>query len=130
MGPISSLDEYILKQDEFGHTSLEEQILNETETILIIAAEPGMGKSTLLDKLTHLSSSSTFFIKIVLNTCTQAFREPCDFDKVDPINFTLKSLMMKRDNMEISLLKHLTREAKLVLMFVGRLFRDNRLLSN
>ena len=119
-GPISSLDEFILKQDEFGRTCLEEQILNETEaTVLIIAAEPGMGKSTLLDKLTQLSSSSAFFIKIMLNTCAQAFREPCDFATVDPIDFTFKSLMIKRDDVEISLLKHLAREEKLVLMFDG-----------
>jgi hypothetical protein len=117
MGPISSLNEYILKQDEFCHILLEEQILNEYESILIIAAEPGMGKSAILDKLTQYSHS--FFIKIILNTCTQAFREPCDFDKNDAIDFTLKSLMTKRDDLEIALLKHLAREEKLILMFDG-----------
>ena len=49
-GPISDLSEFILKREE----SIEQkEILKHGENIVIISAEPGMGKSTILDTFGH-----------------------------------------------------------------------------
>ncbi len=39
------------------------------DKVLIISAEPGMGKSLVLDNFTQNSTSDNFFVKIILNTC-------------------------------------------------------------
>jgi hypothetical protein len=87
---------------------------------LIISAEPGMGKSLILDHFTQNSSAENFFIKIILNTCTKTLRD-LKTKKIinDSFEFILKSLLDKKDQQEMSLLKQLAKEEKLILMFDG-----------
>lgn len=119
-GPISDLNEYIVKDDALCFSILEDQILNHNELILIISAEPGMGKSTILDKLNKCSNSEHFYLKIILNTCTEALKSvDLKVYKGDLMDFIFKSLLMKKDDKEISLLKYLAKEEKLILMFDG-----------
>ena len=48
----------------------EKDIFEENdEKVLIISAEPGMGKSLILDNFTQNSTSDNFLVKIILNTC-------------------------------------------------------------
>jgi predicted NACHT family NTPase len=99
----------------------EEEIFHKNhEKVLIISAEPGMGKSLILDNFTQNSTSDNFFIKIILNTCTDALNR-IRSQKVanDSIEFVLKSLLNKTNEQEISLLKQLAKEEKLILMFDG-----------
>ena len=88
---------------------------------MIISAEPGMGKSLILDNFTQNSTSDNFFVKIILNTCKKTlsgtnFKENLPKDLIE---FVLKSLLNKTNQQEISLLKHLAKEEKLILMFDG-----------
>jgi predicted NACHT family NTPase len=83
-----------------------------------------MGKTAICDHFTQNSSAENFFIKIILNTCTKTlsatnFREKLQNREEDLIEFVLKSLLNKTDEQEISLLKHLAKEEKLILMFDG-----------
>jgi hypothetical protein len=97
-GPVSTLDEYLIKQDEEGESIEEGEIFHKNnEQVLIISAQPGMGKSLILDHFTQNSSVESFFIKIVLNTCTRALsdlrRQKTKFkNSDDSIEFVLKSL--------------------------------------
>jgi len=127
-GPISDLREYFVKQEEVCYSFCEENILNEeeikNERIIIISAEPGMGKSTILDKFTQSSNSETFFLKIVLNNFAKNLNDLKEKkiqlgEDQDPIEFMLVSLLRKNDALEISLLKNLFKERKLILMFDG-----------
>jgi ankyrin repeat protein len=103
----------------------EEDIFHKNnEKVLIISAEPGMGKSLILDHFTQNSSAENFFIKIILNTCTKTlsatnFKERLQNREENLIEFVLKSLLAKKDEHEITLLKHLAKEEKLILMFDG-----------
>ena len=62
-GSISDLNEYLLKENKNCLSIPEHQILNQNEVILIISSDPGMGKSTILEKLIQDSKADEFFIK-------------------------------------------------------------------
>ena len=120
-GPISSLKKYLITNKESEESIEEEQIFHKNnDKVLIISAEPGMGKSLILDHFTQNSSAENFFIKIILNTCTKTLGDLKN-KKItkDLIEFILKSLLGKTDEQEISLLKQLAKEERLVLMFDG-----------
>ena len=73
-GPISTLRDYLIGGEEFCLWMDEKQILTENhENILILSAEPGMGKSSILDRLTFDSNSNVFCFKIILNNFTGIF---------------------------------------------------------
>jgi hypothetical protein len=109
-GPISTLNKYLITNKECEESIAEEDIFNKNnEKVLIISAEPGMGKSLILDHFTQISTAENFFVKIILNTCTKALsatniKEKLQNRKIDLIEFILKSLMNKNDEKEISLL--------------------------
>jgi ankyrin repeat protein len=121
-GPISTLKKYVITNKECEELIDEEEIFHKNnERVLIISAEPGMGKSLILDNFTQNSSAENFFIKIILNTCKETlsntnFKENLSKDLIE---FVLKSLLNKTNELEISLLKHLAKEEKLILMFDG-----------
>jgi hypothetical protein len=121
-GPISTLKKYVITNKECEELIDEEEIFHiNHEKVLIISAEPGMGKSLILDNFTLNSSAENFFIKIILNTCKETlsvtnFKENLSKDLIE---FVLKSLLNKTNEQEISLLKHLAKEEKLILMFDG-----------
>jgi hypothetical protein len=120
-GPVSSLNEFIVRNDEYSLSIEEGDIFHRNnEKILLISAEPGMGKSLILDHFTQNSTAENFFIKIVLNTCTDALNR-MKSQKVanDSIEFVLKSLLNKTEEQEIDRLKLLAQQGKLVLMFDG-----------
>jgi ankyrin repeat protein len=119
-GPISTLKKFVITNKE---ESIDEKELFQinNEKVLIISAEPGMGKSLILDYFTQNSTSDNFFVKIILNTCKKTlsgtnFKENLPQDLIE---FVLKSLLNKTNQQEISLLKHLAKEEKLILMFDG-----------
>jgi hypothetical protein len=120
-GPISTLKKFVITNKECEESIDEEEIFHKNdEKVLIISAEPGMGKSLILDNFTQNSSAENFFIKIVLNTCTDALSKlKCQKVANDSIEFVLKSLLNKTNEQEISLLKHLASKEKLILMFDG-----------
>jgi ankyrin repeat protein len=120
-GPISKLNDYLIKQDECAESIDEEEIFHKNnEKVLIISAKPGMGKSLILDRLTQDSSAENFFVKIILNTCKEALKE-AKFEKQnsDALDFILKSFLNKSNEQECSLLKLLAKTEKLTLMFDG-----------
>ena len=107
-----------------SHSIDEEHILSQNnENILIISAEPGMGKSAILDHFTQNSNEENFFIKITLNTCTKVLsllRDKNNFIQSQSlIDFIFKSLLEKKCDQELFLLKHMAKEEKLILMFDG-----------
>jgi ankyrin repeat protein len=121
-GGISALKKYLLINEEC-EDSIEEAAFfhKNNDKVLIISAEPGMGKSFILDHLTQQSTADNFFLKIILNTCKETlsstnFKENLPKDLKE---FVLKSLLNKNDQQEISLLTHLAKEEKLTLMFDG-----------
>jgi ankyrin repeat protein len=123
-GSISSLNEFIVRKEEEVQLIDENLIFQKNkEKILIISAEPGMGKSFILDNFTQNSSVENFFIKIVLNTCRKTLSDIKFEDELkksnDLLEFVLKSLLGKKDEQEISLLKRFAQEEKLILMFDG-----------
>jgi ankyrin repeat protein len=124
-GPISNLKKYLIMNKECEESIDEEDIFHKNnEKVLIISAKPGMGKSLILDHFTQNSSAENFFIKIILNTCTKTlsdknFKERLQNREDGLIEFVMKSLLGKKDKQEISLLKHLAKEEKLILMFDG-----------
>jgi ankyrin repeat protein len=124
-GPMSTLKKYLIMNKECEESIDEEDIFHvNNDKVLIISAEPGMGKSLILDHFTQKSTAENFFIKIILNTCTKTlsatnFNENLQNSEDDLIEFVLKSLLGKNDEQEISLLKHLAKEEKLILMFDG-----------
>jgi hypothetical protein len=64
-GPISSLKKYLIMNKECEESIDEEDILNKNnDKILIISAEPGMGKSLILDHFTENSTAENFFNRI------------------------------------------------------------------
>ena len=65
-GPISDLNDFILKNDV--KIIDENKILDHSENVLIISAEPGMGKSLMMDRLVFDSNSEVYCFKIVLNS--------------------------------------------------------------
>jgi ankyrin repeat protein len=121
-GPISTLKKYVITNKECEELIDEEEIFHKNnEKVLIISAEPGMGKSLILDNFTQYSSAENFFVKIILNTCKETlsatnFKENLSKDLIE---FVLKSLLNKTNEQEISLLKHLAKEEKLILLFDG-----------
>jgi len=123
-GSISTLRKYLITNKESEESIDEEEIFHlNNEKVLIISAEPGMGKSLILDHFTQNSTADNFFIKIILNTCTKTlsdanFKENLQ-KKEDLFDFVLKSLLDKQDKQEISVLKQLVKEEKLILMFDG-----------
>ena len=87
-----------------------------------------MGKTAICDHFTQDSSAEHFFLKIILKTCKDAlkkislhtdFEENLKMNRNDLIDFVLKSLLNKNEEQEITLLKHLAKEEKLILMFEG-----------
>jgi ankyrin repeat protein len=124
-GPISTLKKYLIMNKECEESIEEKEIFHKNnDKVLIISAEPGMGKSLILDHFTQNSSAENFFIKIILYTCTKTlsatnFKEKLQNREDDLIEFVLKSLLNKNDEQEISLLKHLAKKEKLILMFDG-----------
>jgi ankyrin repeat protein len=124
-GPISTLKKYLITNKECEESIGEEDIFQKNnDKVLIISAEPGMGKSLILDHFTQNSSTENFFIKIILNTCTKTlsatnFKGKLQNRADDLFEFILKSLLGKTDKQEISLLKQLAKEEKLILMFDG-----------
>jgi hypothetical protein len=124
-GSISTLKKYLILNKECEESIDEEEIFHKNdEKVLIISAEPGMGKSLILDHFTQNSTAENFFIKIILNTCTKTlsemnFKEKLQNREGNLIEFVIKSLLGKTDKQEISLLKHLAKEEKLILMFDG-----------
>jgi hypothetical protein len=120
-GPISTLKKYLIMNKECEESIEEEDFFHiNNDKVLIISAEPGMGKSLILDHFTQNSTAENFFIKIILNTCTKML-EDLKTKKIinDLIAFVLKSLLGKIDEQEISLLKHFVKEERLILMFDG-----------
>jgi ankyrin repeat protein len=121
-GPISTLKKYVITNKECEELIVEEEIFHKNnDKVQIISAEPGMGKSLILDNFTQYSSAENFFVKIILNTCKETlsntnFKENLSKDLIE---FVLKSLLNKTNEQEISLLKHLAKEEKLILMFDG-----------
>jgi ankyrin repeat protein len=121
-GPISTLKKYVITNKECEELIDEEEIFHKNnDRVLIISTEPGMGKSLILDNFTLNSSAENFFVKIILNTCKETlsatnFKENLSKDLIE---FVLKSLLNKTNEQEISLLKHLAKEEKLILMFDG-----------
>ena len=117
-GPISTLKKHVITNDKECEESIgEEEIFHiNNDKVLIISAEPGMGKSLILDNFTQNSSAENFFVKIILNTCKETlsgtnFKENLPKDLIE---FVLKSLLNKTNQQEISLLKHLaSKEEKL-----------------
>jgi ankyrin repeat protein len=132
-GRVSDLNDFIINKEEFCSSINEQDIRNENEKILIISSEPGMGKSSILDSLAHLSNSSHFFLKIVLNSFTKVLyklqKKTIDFKETDALNFILqesqiirsckKSTRKSDHQLENKLLKHLAEKEKLILMFDG-----------
>jgi ankyrin repeat protein len=124
-GPISTLKKYLITNKECEESIDEERLFHKNdEKVLIISAEPGMGKSLILDHFTQNSTAENFFIKIILNTCTKTlsatnFKERLQNKEGDLIEFVFKSLLGKKDEQEISLLKELAKEEKLIFMFDG-----------
>jgi transcriptional regulator of acetoin/glycerol metabolism len=81
-GPISKLNEYLIKHDESEELVDEEELFQtNNEKIVLISAEPGIGKSLILDHFTQNSSAENFFIKIILNTCTKTLSN-ADFERI------------------------------------------------
>ena len=69
-GPISTLKKFVITNKECEELKDEGEIFHKNhEKVLIISAEPGMGKSLILDNFTQNSTSDNFFVKIILNTC-------------------------------------------------------------
>jgi ankyrin repeat protein len=125
-GPISTLKKYLIMNKKCEESIEEEDIFyKNNDKVLIISAEPGMGKSLILDHFTQNSKAENFlFIKIILNTCTKTlsatnFKKRLQNREDDLIEFVLKSLLEKTNEQEISLLKHLAKEERLILMFDG-----------
>ena len=125
-GRISVLNDFIINKEEFCFSIDEENVLNETEneTILLISAEPGMGKSYILDSFAQNSNSKNFFLKIVLNDFTdelENFKEgKIKINEAkNALGFVLTKILRKTNELEISLLKHLAQEQKLILLFDG-----------
>jgi ankyrin repeat protein len=124
-GPISTLKKYLIMNKECEESIGEEDIFQKNnEKVLIISAEPGMGKSLILDHFTQNSSVENFFIKIILNSCIDTFsatnfKERLQKKEGNLLEFVLKSLLDRTDEQEISLLKELAKEEKLILMFDG-----------
>ena len=123
-GPISDLTDFIIKNEESCLSIEEGKILDQSEKVLIISTEPGMGKSLILDKLFFDSNSETFCFKIVLNNFTVILsnlkekKESLE-NQENILDFILMRFLEKKNELEISLLKHLAQEQKLILMFDG-----------
>jgi hypothetical protein len=118
-GPTSSLREYLVQNYEESIDE-EEILLKNNEKILIISAEPGMGKSLILDNLTQKSSAENFFLKINLNTCKNALSDMEQLkNSNDLIAYVLETLLSKKNPQEMESLKRLASEEKLILMFDG-----------
>jgi ankyrin repeat protein len=122
-GPISTLKKFVIMNDKECEESIDEEAIFQLnhEKVLIISAEPGMGKSLILDNFTQNSTSDNFFVKIILNTCKKTLSDTNFKENLpkDLIEFVLKSLLNKTNQQEISLLKHLAKDEKLILMFDG-----------
>jgi ankyrin repeat protein len=102
----------------------ESEILDQKESLLIISAEPGMGKSTLLEKLVRDSNSDIFLIKIILNNFTKVLKEIKDnkikLEEKNNLDFIFENLMARKlSEFEILILKNLSQQNKLYLMFDG-----------
>ena len=79
---ISKLREYLIRKEGDEESIEETEIFDKNnEKILIISAEPGLGKSLILDHFTLKSNEKNFFIKINLNTCTKSLSEFWDLEK-------------------------------------------------
>jgi transcriptional regulator of acetoin/glycerol metabolism len=119
----SELNGYLLESEEKKAIDEDEFIYKTNKKILIIAAEPGMGKSLILDHFTKNSSAENYFLKIVLNTCKETLSDTNFKDRLqnseDLFEYVLKSFLNKSNEQEISLLKHLAKEGKITLMFDG-----------
>jgi hypothetical protein len=115
-GPISTLKKYLIMNKECEESIDEEDIFNKNnDKVMIISAEPGMGKSLILDHFTQKSTAENFFIKISLNTCRKTlsgmnFKKKFQNKEDDLIGFVLKSLLGKTDKQEISLFKELNKK--------------------
>ena len=122
-GPISDLKPYLIKEEKCCLLIGEDEILNQNEKILIISADPGMGKSTILNKLKYDSNSEIFFIEIVLNNFTTTFKQIKDgkikLHETDCMDFILELFLGKSDQLQKLILKNLANEEKLILMFDG-----------
>ena len=124
-GPISDLNKFIINKDESCLSIEEDNIIDHKESVLIISAEPGMGKSLILDKLVFDSNSEVFCFKIVLNNLTNILDDlkekklNLEVKKEKILDFIFTSVLEKQNELEISLLKHLAQEQKLILMFDG-----------
>ena len=98
----------------------ENQILNENENIIIITADPGMGKTTILDKLIQSSNSELLFVKIILKNFTEALEKIKENRQIiDEQNLILNFISSKIVKLEIAILDKLAKEQKLILMFDG-----------
>jgi hypothetical protein len=123
-GPTSTLNEFLIKNEECEESMDEEEIFfKNNEKALIISTEPGMGKSLILDHFTQNSSVENFFVKITLNISTKTLsdlkNQKIKTQENGVLEFVFKSLLQKKDEQEISLLKHLAQDEKLILMFDG-----------
>jgi ankyrin repeat protein len=123
-GPISDLNDFIIKTEVSCLSIEEEKILDHSENILIISAESGMGKSLILDKLVFDSNSDFYCFKIVLNNFTKHLSDLKEKkenleNQENILDFTLMRFLEKQNELELSLLKHLAQEQRLILMFDG-----------
>ena len=96
-GQISDLNDYIIQEETFCLFIDESEILNQSERLLIVSTEPGMGKTTILEKIIQDSNLDDFFLKIILNNFTKVLKElkekKLSFQDKDPMDFILKTLL-------------------------------------
>ena len=123
-GSISIINEYFLKNEACCMSIGEAEILDQKESLLIISAEPGMGKSTLLEKLVRDSNPDNFLIKIILNNFTKILKQikenKIKFEEKNSLEFIFENLMERKlSEFEILILKNLSHQNKLYLMFDG-----------
>ena len=92
-GQISDLNDYIIQEETFCLFIDENEILNQSERLLIVSTEPGMGKTTILEKIIQDSNLDDFFLKIILNNFTKVLKElkekKLSFQDKDPIHIVL-----------------------------------------
>ena len=91
----------------------ENKILAHSENVLIISAEPGMGKSLMLDKLVFDSKSEMFCLKIILNNFAKSLKDLKEKKlnlEENIFDFLLRRVLEKQNELEISLLKHLAQK--------------------
>jgi hypothetical protein len=84
----SELNGYLLESEEKKAIDEDEFIYKTNKKILIIAAEPGMGKSLILDHFTKNSSAENYFLKTLVKKLFQTRTSKIDFKIVKTYSST------------------------------------------